>query len=206
MLPAVAMGLAQTGIGGIQALLGASKLKKAKEAADAAIAGIETYQADPLAAQRLNAPMPGEEEAQQSIGQTQTQSLAAAKTRKGGLGSIAGIAAGTNKAKQDLAVKKAGYKLGAEQAVIGERTKAFQSRQQKQQLQANIALQDVAAQRSMVSQGLSGLASGLGSIAGSGIFGKKSGLGNVSNQSTENTTVDFPAFAGLPQLPIIGVR
>jgi len=181
MLPAVAMGIAQGAIGLGQALFGAAKLKKSKKAADAAIAGIETYQADPLAAQRLNAPMPGEAEAQQSIGQTQTQSLSAAKTRKGGLASIAGVAAGTNKAKQDLAVKKAGYKLGAEQAVMGERTKAFQSRQQKQQLQADIALQEVAANRQNISQGLSGLASGLGGIAGAGMFGG----GNKSDKMSD---------------------
>ena len=174
MLPAVAMGLAQGVIGLGQSIFGAAKLKKAKEAADAAIAGMETYQADPLAAQRLNAPMPGEAEAAASIGQTQTQSLAAAKTRKGGLSSIAGIAAGTNKAKQDLAVKKAGYKIGAEQAVIGERTKAFQSRQQKQQLQTSIALQDVGAARQEIAQGISGIGSAFGNLAGSGIFNKKS--------------------------------
>ena len=182
MLPAVAMGLAQGVIGLGQSIFGAAKLKKAKEAADAAIAGMETYQADPLAAQRLNAPMPGEAEAAASIGQTQTQSLAAAKTRKGGLSSIAGIAAGTNKAKQDLAVKKAGYKIGAEQAVIGERTKAFQSRQQKQQLQTSIALQDVGAARQEIAQGISGIGSAFGNLAGSGIFGKKSSYpgGSVS--------------------------
>ena len=174
MLPAVAMGLAQGVIGLGQSIFGAAKLKKAKEAADAAIANIETYQVDPLAAQRLNAPMPGEAEAAMGIGQTQTQSLAAAKTRKGGLSSIAGIAAGTNKAKQDLAVKKAGYKIGAEQAVIGERTKAFQSRQQKQQLQTDIALQEVGAARQEISQGISGIGSAFGNLAGSGIFNKKS--------------------------------
>jgi len=174
MLPAVAMGIAQGAIGIGQTIFGAAKLKKAKKAADAAIAGIETYQADPLAAQRLNAPMPGEAEAEQSIGQTQTAALGAAKTRKGGLLSVSGIVAGTNKAKQDLAVKKAGYKLGAEQAVMGERTKAFQSRQQKQQLQADIALQEVGAARQQVTQGISGITSAFGNLAGSGVFGKKS--------------------------------
>jgi hypothetical protein len=178
MLPAAAaLGLAQGAVGLTQSLIGLFGQGKRKRAADKAISDIETYQADPLATQRLNAPMPGEAEAQQSIGQTQTQSLAAAKTRKGGLGSIAGIAAGTNKAKQDLAVKKAGYKLGAEQAVIGERTKAFQSRQQKQQLQANIALQEVAAGRQNLSQGLGGLSSGLGAFGANG--GKLSDIPGV---------------------------
>jgi len=201
MLPAAAiMGIAQGAVGLGQSLMGVIGQGKRKRAADKAISDIETYQADPLAAQRLNAPMPGEAEAQQSIGQTQTQSLAAAKTRKGGLGSIAGIAAGTNKAKQDLAVKKAGYKLGAEQAVMGERTKAFQSRQQKQQLQANIALQEVAAGRQNLSQGLSGLASGLGSIAGSGIFGKSD-----DTKTPPSSTVNLPGLS-LPKLPIFGIR
>jgi hypothetical protein len=173
MLASVAMGLAQGVIGLGQSIFGAAKLKKAKKAADVAIAGMETYQADPLAEQRLNAPMPGEAEAAMAIGQTQTQSLAAAKTRKGSLMSIAGIAAGTNKAKQDLAVKKAGYKLGAEKTLMGERAKSFQSRQQKQQLQTTIALQDVGAARQEISQGISGIGSAFGNLAGSGVFGKK---------------------------------
>jgi len=200
MLPAVAMGIAQGAIGLGQALFGASKLKKSKKAADEAIAGIETYQVDPLAAQRLNAPMPGQTEAEQAIGQSQTQALGAAKTRKGGLASVAGIVGQTNKAKQNLAVQKGQYKLGAEKTLMGERTKAFQSRQQKQQLQADIALQDVAAQRSMISQGLSGLASGLGGIAGAGMFGKGGDI-----KTPVSSTVNLPGLS-LPKLPIIGVR
>lgn len=197
MLPAVAMGLAQGAIGGIQALFGASQLKKAKKAADAAIAGIETKEVDPLVAARYNAPMPGETEAEQGIGQSETAALGAAKTRKGGLASVSGIVAQTNKARSGLATQKAQYKLGAEKALVGERNAAFQSRQQKQQLQANIALQDVAAQRSMVSQGLSGLAGGLANT-GYAMFGAGKNLSKTktpaitaptsyNEDTTENT-------------------
>lgn len=173
MSAAIAMGIAQGAIGIGQALFGAAKLKKARKAAEASINAIETYQEDPLAKVRVNAPMPGETEAEQSIGQSQTQALNAAKTRKGGLASVAGIVAQTNKAKQNLAVQKGQFKLGAQNALIGERTKAFQSRQQKQQLRANMDLQEVGAARAEISQGISGIGSSFGNLAGSGMFNKK---------------------------------
>ena len=177
MLPAAAMGLAQGAVGLVQGLTGLFGQGKRKRAADKAISDIETYQEDPMVAARVNAAMPGQTEAEQTIGQSQTQALGAAKTRKGGLASVAGIVGQTNKAKQNLAVQKAQFKLGAENALVGERTKAFQSRQQKQQLQANIALQEVAAGRQNLSQGLGGLASGLGAFGANG--GKVSDIPGV---------------------------
>jgi uncharacterized phage infection (PIP) family protein YhgE len=176
MLPMAAAGLAQGVFGIGQALFGASKLKAAKKAAEEAMGKIETKEVDPLIAQRVNAPMPGEETARQDIGQTLTQSLRAARSKKGGLQSITGAAAQANKAKQALATQKGQFKIGAENALASERDKALKSRQEKQQLQANISLQDVAAQRSNITQGLSGLASGIGNF-GFGV-GKLSDITN----------------------------
>jgi len=171
--PQAVMGIAQGVVGIGQSIFGASKLKKAKQAADAAIAGMETKEVDPLVSARLNAPMPGETEAEQAIGQSQTAALGSAKTKKSGLAAVSGIVAQSNKAKQGLAVQKGQYKIGAEKALVGERNAALQSRQQKQQLQTSIALQDVGAARQEVSQGIAGIGSAFGNLAGSGIFKKK---------------------------------
>lgn len=177
------LGFLQAGIGGLQAILGASALKQSKKEADQAIAALETKEVDPLIAQRLNAPMPGEQEASMDIGQTETQALSAAKTRKGGLASITGVQAQTNKAKQGLAVKKAGYKLGAEQALVGERNAALKSRQEKQGLVINTKLAQVGADRSMISQGLSGIGAGVGNAmyAGGKLSDITGGIGKGFN-------------------------
>lgn len=197
----MALGFLGAALGVGQTIMGAVGLKKAKKAADAAIQGIETQEVDPLVAARYNAPMPGEEQAKQDIGQSLTQSLSAAKTRKGGLQSVTGAVAQANKAKQGLATEKAKYKLGAEQNLVGQREKAFKSRQEKQQLMANIALQDVASQRQMISQGVSGIGSGLyaGAMSGeknpmSGLFGsmfkKKKSSGITAPTSYDEATTE----------------
>ena len=160
--PAIIKGL--TGLG--QAIF--SGTKKKRKAADAAIEATEVYKRSPYeeanlqAAQaRAGAAMPGEEEAKQAIGQSATQALGAAKTRKGGLASIGAIQAGTTKAQQDLAVKKAGFKLGAERELSGARSrmtgelgKEFQSRQQKQTLKTQKALSELAGAKAAKAQGL----------------------------------------------------
>jgi hypothetical protein len=177
-------------VGGLQAIF--SGTKKKKKAADAAIEATEVYKASPYeqanlqAAQaRTGAAMPGEEEAKMAIGQSATQALGAAKTRKGGLASIGAIQAGTNKAQQDLAVKKAGFKLGAEKELSGARSrmtgelgKEFQSRQQKQSLKTQVALSELAGAKASKAQGLAMLGSGASDIASSGyegMFKKKGG-------------------------------
>jgi hypothetical protein len=55
----------------------------------------------------------------------------------------------------------------------GEQEKAFRSRQEKQSLKANVALQNVAAKRAAISQGLGAAARGLGNAATAGLFNKK---------------------------------
>jgi hypothetical protein len=164
-------------LGGVNALAGLgiaalSGKKKAQEKADAAIEGIQTYDQSPygkanmLAAEAdINAAMPGEEEAKMNLGQSATQMLGAAKTRKGALGSIGSIQKQQTAGLQDLATKKAQYKLGAKQRLSGERTKAFSSTQEKQQLKAQQALAKASAANQMQSQGLAMLGKGLGTAA-----------------------------------------
>ena len=79
-------------VGGLQAIF--SGTKKKKKAADASIDATETYQESPYeqanlqaAQKRVGSAMPGEQEAKMAIGQSATQALGAAKSRKGGLGS-----------------------------------------------------------------------------------------------------------------------
>jgi len=175
MLPTSAILGGAQALGGLtQSLFGLIGQGKRRRAAEEAINKIETKEVDPLIAQRINAPMPGEETARQDIGQSLTQSLRAAKSKKGGLQSITGAVTQANKAKQALANQKAQFKIGAENALVSERDKALKSRQEKQQLKANIALQEVAAGRQNLLQGLSGIGSGLGT-AGAAMFGSKFG-------------------------------
>lgn len=181
---AAALGLGQAAIGGIQALIGGIGAAKAKKRADDAIQGIQTYTEDPLAMARLNAPLPGETEAKMDIAEAATGALSQAKSKKGGLLAIQGIQSRRNKQLQQLGVQRAQAKLSAEKGVMQERAKAFESRQQKQQLQANIALQNLAAQRAMLSQGLSGLTGGLSSAA----YGYVNRTKDTTNQNT--TTAD----------------
>jgi hypothetical protein len=185
------LGLTQAGIGGLQAILGASKLKSAQKAATEAISAIETQQVDPLVAARYNMPMPGEEEAKMDIGQAATAAAGQAKNLKSGLKSIGVNEANRIKGLQGLAKQKAQYKLGAEQNLVAQKEKAFKSRQEKQQLQANIALQDVAAQRSAVSQGLAGLTGGL-SNAAYGMFG--GGGGKNSFNTNTSQPIDYSSI------------
>ena len=191
MLP-IEAGAAIKGLVGLgQALF--SGAKKKKKAADASVEAIETYQESPYeqanlqaAQKRVGSAMPGEQEAKMAIGQSATQALGAAKSRKGGLGSIGAIQAGTTKAQQGLATQKASMQLGAERELsgarsrmTGERGKAFQSRQQKQELKSQIALGELAGAKASKAQGLGMLGSAVSDLAMSGegtiggIFKKK---------------------------------
>ena len=183
-IPLLLAGAAIKGLVGLgQALFSGKKDKQKK--ANAAIDATEVYTADPLVKARLNAPMPGEAEATQEIGKSATQALGAAKTRKGGLASVGAIQAGTNKAKQDLAVQKGKMKIGAEQAMGAERSKEFQSRQQKQTLKTQVALGDLAGAKAAQAQGLAMVGSAVSDIAGgaAGGGGGKSGGGLFKRKS-----------------------
>lgn len=194
-IPLMVAGAAVKGLVGLgQALFSGVKDKKKK--ADESIDSIKTYKASPFetanlqAAQaRTGAPMPGEAEAKMNIGQSTTQSLGAAKTRKGGLASVGSIQAGANKALQELSVKKAGFKLGAERdlsnargRMTGEYGKEFESEQQKQGLKTSIALNALAGAKASKAQGLAMLGSAAGDVAYAGtgsIFNKKTAGGVI---------------------------
>jgi len=179
MLPAAVLtgaAIAKGVIGLGQAIF--SGQKKKQKAADASVEGIQTYKASPLVAQNLQqsqqdvgAAMPGEEVAAQQIGQSTTQALGSAKTRKGGLGSVAGIAAQQQKSLQGLATKKAEFKLGAKERLkqarmqmSSELGKQFASEQEKQQLKANIALGALAGAKAQKASGLKMVGSAVGDI------------------------------------------
>lgn len=169
--------------GGIKLLTGAAQVlfsgqKEKQKAADAAIKEIQTYKASPLVAQNLQqsqqdvgAAMPGEEVAAQQIGQSTTQALGAARTRKGGLGAIGNIAAQQQKSLQGLATKKAEFKLGAKERLkqarmqmSNELGRQFASEQEKQQLKANIALGALAGAKAQKAAGLRMIGSGAGDV------------------------------------------
>ncbi len=206
-IPLLLAGAAVKGLVGLgQALFSGKKKKKA--AADAAIDATEVYKASPYeeanlqAAQaRTGAAMPGEEEAKMAIGQSATQALGAAKTRKGGLASIGAIQAGSNKAQQDLAVKKAGFKLGAEKELSGARSrmtgelnKEFQSRQQKQSLKTQQALGELAGAKASEAQGLGMLGSAVSDVAMSGEGGNiKDSIAGLFRKKIKTP------YAGLPK-------
>lgn len=188
--------------GGLQAAF--SGVKNKQKAADASIEATKTYKASPFetanlqAAQaRTGAPMPGEAEAKMNIGQSTTQALGAAKTRKGGLASVGSIQAGANKAQQELSVKKAGFKLGAERdlsnargRMTGEYGKEFQSEQDKQSLKTQVALGALAGAKASKAQGLAMLGSGAGDLTYSqndvgAIFNKKTKAPGLSRTNYE---------------------
>ena len=180
LLKGAAIGKGILGLG--QALFSGQKDKQKK--ADEAVGNIQTYKASPLVAQNVQqsqqdvgAAMPGEELAAQQIGQSTTQALGAARTRKGGLGSIGSIAAQQQKSLEGLATKKAEFKLGAKERLKQARTqmsnelgKQFASEQEKQQLKANIALGALAGAKAQKAAGLRMVGSAAGDLirAGSG--------------------------------------
>jgi hypothetical protein len=113
--------------------------------------------------------------ATQGIESAAQSAMGAAGDRKAGLGMIGSIQA----QKQKGALQFAGQEDAAmqrNQAALTqaaglqarEKEKAFKSVQEKQSLKANIALQEVAAKRAAISQGLAGITSSAAAFAGKG--------------------------------------
>ena len=186
-------------IGAGQALFSGQKDKQKK--ADESIANIQTYKASPLVAQNVQqsqqdvgAAMPGEELAAQQIGQSTTQALGAARTRKGGLGSVGSIAAQQQKSLESLATKKAEFKLGAKERLKQARTqmsnelgKQFASEQEKQQLKANIALGALAGAKAQKAAGLRMVGSAVSDLAMSQSGGTGgAGLGSIFKRKSRS--------------------
>lgn len=179
----VALGLASAGIGALQAVGGLIGARGQQKKATEAIEAIGTYTASPESAaflqeakQRIGTGLGAvaTDIAKQGIGASAAQATRAAlmSGRGSGLGLIGAIQKQQARSFQDLARQSAQAeninlaRLGqATQMFNVERARQFQSEQEKQQLKANIELEKVAAKRAMLSQGLSGLMSGLSTAA-----------------------------------------
>jgi hypothetical protein len=192
MKPEAIMGLAQAGIGIGQAIGGMVNMRRTKKRADAAIEGIETYNPSKEisgvyegAKMRSTKGLGGASKqlATRGIEAGAQAAMGASKDRRAGLAMIGGVQA----QRQEGALKLAGMEESALERnqgtltqaagmMAGEKEKGFRSRQEKQSLKANVALQQVAAKRQQISQGLGAAAQGLGNAAiaqgGSGIFSK----------------------------------
>lgn len=194
------LGILEAGVGAAQALTGLIGMGKKKRAAQAAVDAIGTYKASQEiggvyegAKMRASKGLGGaaRQLATQGIEAGAQSAMGAAGDRKAGLGMIGSIQAQKQKGALQLAGQEEAAmqrnQAGLTQAAgmqAAEKTKEFKSVQEKQQLQANIAMQEVAAKRAAISQGLGGIAGGLtaGAIGGeknplSGLFGK--GLGTI---------------------------
>ena len=194
------LGFLEAGVGAAQALTGLIGMGKKKRAAQAAIDAIGTY----TPSQEISGVYEGakmrstkglggaaRQLATQGIESAAQSAMGAAGDRKAGLGMIGSIQAQKQKGALQLAGQEEAAmqrnQAGLTQAAgmqAAEKTKAFKSAQEKQQLQANIALQEVAAKRAAVSQGLGAIAGGLsaGAMMGeknplTGLLGK--GIGAV---------------------------
>jgi hypothetical protein len=134
--------------------------------------------------------------------------MGAAQDRKAGLGMIGSVQAQRQKGALQLASQEDAAQRQNQAALTQaaglqarEKEKAFKSEQEKQSLKANVALQEVAAKRSAISQGLSGVASGLSTGALSGEKNPLAGLFGKKKPTSE--TVNIPGLS-LPMMPILG--
>jgi hypothetical protein len=198
-LPA-ALALAGAGIGALQAGISAIGMGKARKKAEEGIESIQTYTASPEASaflqeakQRVGTGLgaTATDIAKQGIGASAAQATRAAlmSGRGAGLGLIGAIQKQQARSFQDLARQSAQAeqmnlaRYGQAAQMFGmERARQFASEQEKQQLKANIELERLAARRAMLSQGLSGMASGLSTAAMSGAFAKTPKLGGGNTQ------------------------
>jgi hypothetical protein len=213
------LGFIEAGVGTAQAIEGMIGLGKKKRAANAAVDAINTltpsqeisnvYQS---AKMRSQTGLSGSAkqlalQAGEAAGQA---ALLGAKDRKSGQGTISSIQAQKQKGALELAKLEDAKQTQNQSALVQaaglqarEKEKAFKSQQEKQQLKANIAMQEVAAKRAAISQGLGAVAGGLtaGSMSGeknplSGALGKGAsallGLfgGKKKNKITAPTSYD----------------
>jgi len=177
------MGLAGAGLGLLQGGLGMIGMGKAKRAADKSVEDISTYSADPetakylaLRKRKVGAGLGADATLieKQGIESAATQAVSSAQRMGGGrgLGMIGAIQKGKERGYEGLAGQASRAEqqnmagLGQAIGMAGaEKYKQFASQQEKQQLKANVKLQQLAAKRAMVAQGLQGAVSGLTSAA-----------------------------------------
>jgi hypothetical protein len=171
------LGMLEAGVGSAQAILGMIGMGKAKRKANDAIDAMSTYKpSQEISGVYEGAKMRSTKGLGGSARQLATQgieagaqaAMGAAQDRKSGLGMIGSVQAQRQKGALQLAGQEEAAKkqneAGLTQAAglqAREKEKAFKSQQEKQSLKANVALQELAAKRSAVSQGVSGIAGGL---------------------------------------------
>ena len=190
LTPGVGLGLAQTGVGIAQTAAGLIGMGKAKREAKSAVEAIGTY----TPAQEISGVYEGAKLrsttglsgaskllAQQGIARATSSAYKRAQERKSGQGLIGATLAQEQQAALDLASRDEAARERSQGRLVQaagmqavEKEKAFKSAQEKQQLKANIALQELAAKRQMVAQGMSAMASGVGTAASA-----KSGLSTL---------------------------
>jgi len=189
---ALGLGFLEAGVGAAQALTGIIGMGKKKRAANAAIDAMSTYSpSQEIAGVYEGAKMRSTKGLGGAARQLATQgieagaqaAMGAAQDRKAGLGMIGSVQAQRQKgalqlAGQEEAAQKQNQASLTQAAGLQarEKEKAFKSQQEKQSLKTNVALQELAAKRSAISQGLGGIASGLSSGA---LMGEKNPLGGI---------------------------
>lgn len=194
MSPSVIAGLVGAGVGALQAGIGAIGLGKTKKAAMESVEGLPTYTADPeiqraleMRKARLGMGLGAttRQIAEQGIGTAAAQATRAATQfgRGAGLSSIGAIQRQAQRGIQQLAMQEEQAQEmnrrafeGAARMSASERTKQFASEQEKEQLKTNIKLEQLAARRAAIGQGLSGITSAATGLAMSGLGG---GTGKV---------------------------
>ena len=182
MSAAAIMGGIGMGVGAIQAGVGLINMRKTKKAASAAIDAIEEYKpakeiSDVYEGAKLRSTKglggASKQLATRGIEAGAQAAMGASKDRKAGLALIGS----TQAQRQQGALQLAGMEESALQrnqagltqaaGLMGaEKEKAFKSRQEKQSLKANVALQQVAAKRAAVAQGIAGITSSAAAAMG----------------------------------------
>ena len=187
------LGMLEAGVGAAQALTGLLGMGKAKRKANDAIEAMATYRpSQEIAGVYEGAKMrstkglggAARQAATQGIEAGAQAAMGAAQDRKAGLGMIGSVQAQRQKGALQLGAQEEAAQRQNQDALTQaaglqarEKEKSFKSEQEKQSLKANVALQEVAAKRSAISQGLGGIASGL--TAGA-MTGEKNPLGDYA--------------------------
>jgi hypothetical protein len=187
------MGLASAGVGALQAGISSIGMGKAKKQAFKAIESIPTYMEDPetkalLSMRKARLGMglgaASRQIAEQGIAASAAQATSAAQQmgRGAGLSAIGAIQKQSARQSQQLGLQeeqaqergRMAYERAVGEAAV-ERRRAFASEQEKKQLAANIRLEQLAAKKAAVQQGIKGITSGLTSAITAGLFGGEEG-------------------------------
>jgi len=184
--PAAIPGLVQAGVGTIQAGVAALQARKKKKQVEKDLNAVEEYQVPTETKQMYESAkmdtttgLSGASKllATEGAARAGKAAMGASTERKGGLGMIAAIQkagqqAGLALAGQEeaaLSSKKAIFR-GATDKLVGEKGKAFASKQEKQKTRLSISMADMASNKAAISQGITGIGKGIGNAASAGLF------------------------------------